>query len=246
MRANKCPRVPAVPTHSPFVEWPMFLLFCIVALALRRRCSATSSTPLCRPSSPTILRHHATLLGPPGPVSHGQLSARRDCHQRRQQGHRILRRVCSGIQSDCFRQAVRNGHTRSEWTPKDKMLADIARSVIPVHKSPVTSAPSVAGDSMTTAGAPCANCDGTATGDAVTGRNGTHAAEGGDAPEHDGEGDATAATEFGGCWGGAGRRSPHGPCLRAMVHAGHHHAWGGRQGHQAESPDRVRTQALRS
>jgi hypothetical protein len=33
MRGDKCPRVPGVPTYSPCVEWPVFLIFCVVAVA---------------------------------------------------------------------------------------------------------------------------------------------------------------------------------------------------------------------
>jgi hypothetical protein len=33
MRGDMCPRVPGVPTYSPCVEWPVFLIFCAVAVA---------------------------------------------------------------------------------------------------------------------------------------------------------------------------------------------------------------------
>jgi hypothetical protein len=33
MRGDKCPRVPGVPTYSPCVKWPVFLIFCAVAVA---------------------------------------------------------------------------------------------------------------------------------------------------------------------------------------------------------------------
>jgi hypothetical protein len=35
MRGDMCPRVPGVPTYSPCVEWPVFLIFCVVAVAYK-------------------------------------------------------------------------------------------------------------------------------------------------------------------------------------------------------------------